>query len=543
MANRSQRTLAKSTCDEKKNLSKHHLILPNNKQICVETLLSQCANEEQIDRRFDAKLRIRLKKKKVALVKPKNFILKNEKLRPIVTANIKSGVFRSVELVSRKKKKSINIVPTNILYSQSSLSSRIQSIKNFCNDEWIVERTTQYMHNDWTRPVTSIDKEISISGDIDDRMKQTDISRNELKVVRSRNENENIMELVKKPTIHRLVTPDGFQLSTNAVSTLNRGFKQPLQHSDSKNYYQSDNLESLHETPISRTRFSRATRSPIKCDVDFDNFPIMHFQPNSIILENIDLMLPQKSAPSKNSFGNKNRCKTCNKVYLGRRKVMRHLKAFPEHDMQIPPKPTKLTESKSRIRTPIHSTLQTSDRLFDVLIQKIKNAPIDEKSHILFREISDFVEKLEAIRSQLLCDDNTHSSVEYLDKHCSKIFGTQEGNYHISLNILEQLASGIDPNEFASNATADPANQLDHNINVSLSSISESKIHLVEGISEESLLKTVDDLMRKEGRMGDGSFDNIEISDNAVEAVTLKNSGNTQPILNLSLDLFKFDGT
>lgn len=228
---------------------------------------------------------------------------------------------------------------------------------------------------------------------------------------------------------------------------------------------------------------------------------------------------------------------------------MRHLKAFPEHDIVIPTikQRTKTTESKSQTRTPIPSVFQSSDRLFDVLIQKIKNAPIDEKSHILFREISDFVEKLEAIRSQLLCDDNTHSSVEYLDKHCSKIFGTQEGNYHISLDILEQLASGMDPTEFANNATADAnilPNQIDHTINVSLSSISESKIHLVEGISEESLLKTVDDLMRKEGRMSDGHFDHIEISDNAVEAVTLKeNSDTTQPILNLSLDLFKFDGT
>lgn len=238
-------------------------------------------------------------------------------------------------------------------------------------------------------------------------------------------------------------------------------------------------------------------------------------------------------------------------VYLGRRKVMKHLKAFPEHDMPIPTKQKKITLPKKKKPPippipPIPPPYQSSDRLFDVLIQKIKHAPIDEKSHILFREISDFVEKLEAIRSQLLCDDNTHSSVEYLDKHCSKIFGTQEGNYHISLDILEQLAAGIDPNEFANNAATDSTilpNQIDHNINVSLSSISESKIHLVDGISEESLLKTVDDLMRKEGRMGDGNFDHIEISDNAVEAVTLKNSGTTQPLLNLSLDLFKFDGT
>lgn len=150
------RIVKKPITDEKKNLSKHHLILPNNTQICVETLLSQCTSEEQSDRKFDTKLRTRLKKKKVSLFKPKNFILKNERLRPIVTTNIKSGVFRSVcsvEFASQKKRNFIAIAPSNVLYSQSSLSSRIQSVNDFCNDKWIVERTTQYMPNDWTRPL------------------------------------------------------------------------------------------------------------------------------------------------------------------------------------------------------------------------------------------------------------------------------------------------------------------------------------------------------------------------------------------------------
>lgn len=181
----------KSSTDEKKNLSKHHLILPNNTRICVETLLSQCISEEQTDRKFDTKLRARLKKKKVALFKPKSFILKNEKLRPIVTTNIKSGVFRSVDCASQKKKNCVNLVPSNVLYSQSSLSSRVQSINDFCNDKWIVERTTQYMPNDWTRPValngtSSQDREIR---GIEEKMKPKDwLIRNELKGVRSRNE-------------------------------------------------------------------------------------------------------------------------------------------------------------------------------------------------------------------------------------------------------------------------------------------------------------------------------------------------------------------
>lgn len=188
------RILKKSSADEKKNLSKHHLILPNNTQICVETLL-QCVSEDQTDRKCDTKLRARLKKKKVSLFRPQNFILKNERLRPIVTTNIRSGVFRSVEFRASQKQKNCVNVPSNVLYSQSSLSSRIQSIKDFCNDKWIVERTTQYMPNDWTRPVASNgnasqDRDILDAGGVVEIMKPKDfwLGRNEVKLVRSRNE-------------------------------------------------------------------------------------------------------------------------------------------------------------------------------------------------------------------------------------------------------------------------------------------------------------------------------------------------------------------
>lgn len=186
----------KTSTDEKKNLSKHHLLLPNNTRISVETLLSQC-NEDQTERKLDTKLRARLKRKKVAIFRPKNFILKNERLRPILTTNTKSGVFRavcSVEFAIQKKKNYVNLVPSNVLYSQSSLSSRIQSINDFCNDKWIVERTTQYMANDWTRPVASNGnapqgRENPATGNAEEKIKPKDwLSRNELKATRNRNE-------------------------------------------------------------------------------------------------------------------------------------------------------------------------------------------------------------------------------------------------------------------------------------------------------------------------------------------------------------------
>ncbi|KAG4075813.1 hypothetical protein HA402_003639 [Bradysia odoriphaga] len=413
------------------------------------------------------------------------------------------------------------------------------------------------MPNDWTRPLTLSGVVRQNRGDLNagDAKEKTKTKDWCNRLIRSKTTDNENSEQIRKSTIHRLVTPEGFQLCTSTKTNpksdqshigINEEFKQPLQQqfpNERKVQQTDDRVENVEVIPVSRTRFSRATRSPLKNNVQFSALPIVYCPEKRIPEGNIDNRFAEKVTGTKNGLGDKNRCRTCHKVYLGRRKVMRHLKAFPEHDMPIPQQRVKTIEPKARIRTPIPpNTFQTSDRLFDFLIQKIRNAPSDEKSHILFREISDFVEKLEAIRSLLLCDDNTHSSVEYLDKHCSKIFGTQEGNYHISLDILDQLASGMDPTEFANNSATDAnilPNQIDHNINASLSSISESKIHLVEGISEESLLKTVDDLMRKEGRMSDGNFDHID-SDNAVEAVTLKT---TQPILNLSLDLFKFDGT
>lgn len=135
--------------------------------------------------------------------------------------------------------------------------------------------------------------------------------------------NDNIMEHVQKPTIHRLVTPDGFQLSTNSNSITRfsnqflqshfgskKEFKQSLQLSlhNGKNYiHHNNNVEILDVIPVSRTRFNRATRSPLKCEVEFDALPITDYQQNDIREENADVI-------PLNSFGNKNRCKTCNKV-------------------------------------------------------------------------------------------------------------------------------------------------------------------------------------------------------------------------------------
>lgn len=138
------------------------------------------------------------------------------------------------------------------------------------------------------------------------------------------------MEHIQKPTIHRLVTPDGFQLSTNSGSITrfsnqflqshfgsNKEFKEPLQqslHNDKNHIHHNDEVEILDVIPVPRTRFSRAMRSPLKYDVEFDTVPMTDNQQNSIREENADGRFMEKLMPIKNSFSDKNRCKTCNKV-------------------------------------------------------------------------------------------------------------------------------------------------------------------------------------------------------------------------------------
>lgn len=132
------------------------------------------------------------------------------------------------------------------------------------------------------------------------------------------------LDSVKKPTIHRLVTPEGFQLSTNTDSIpkfwqshfgSSKEFKKPLQQqSTTINNHHNKIGESLDVPPVSRTRFSRATRSPLKYELD--TLPINDCDSNGLREDNIDKSFTETGASMKNSFGNKHRCKTCNKVSI-----------------------------------------------------------------------------------------------------------------------------------------------------------------------------------------------------------------------------------
>lgn len=97
---------------------------------------------------------------------------------------------------------------------------------------------------------------------------------------------------------------------------MNKNFKQPQEpfQNVGKNNLQNETVESSDMMPISRTRFSRALRSPLKFDANIDGLPVVECQQNIISEENFGQTFPEKGTGVKSSIGDKNRCRTCKKV-------------------------------------------------------------------------------------------------------------------------------------------------------------------------------------------------------------------------------------
>lgn len=262
-------------------------------------------------------------------------------------------------------------------------------------------------------------------------------------------------------------------------------------------------------------------------------------------------------------------------IYLGANKVRNHLKKYPTHELKLP---KKIATDENR------NSLNTSSHLFDVLLDKIERTTKNERIQFLLNELSDFVGKLDCLRSQLMSATDSNSTIQYLNKNVSRAFGMEPGNYHMNTNVLDELNldfSAISSSTYLSrtaNLTDDPPifdahaivdvlssntnhPPIEYNLNISLDSISDSKImNLPEGMSDESLLlQTVEELVKERiqrlpedtltttvvsgaSASAVASFDHI--NDNAVEAAVGNRKASTEsnsgPVLDLSLDLFRF---
>lgn len=187
------------------------------------------------------------------------------------------------------------------------------------------------------------------------------------------------------------------------------------------------------------------------------------------------------------------KCPTCGKIFLGKR-MLKHFLTHPDHKIES----TNASEKMD---------------IYSFLVQKVKNSLESEKTEVFLNEISNFVAKLQHLSSRLI--HNT-TGMNFVNQNSSKVLGIPEGYYSLDINALFSTADHSIPepelSEFKYNSLS----------NISLNLSSDNIIPQ----SEESLLKTVDDLV-KEGIKKLDNFDHHAITDNAVEAeVIMKSSEN-----------------
>lgn len=225
-------------------------------------------------------------------------------------------------------------------------------------------------------------------------------------------------------------------------------------------------------------------------------------------------------------------CPTCSKMFLGKR-MQQHFTAFPDHRPNL--ERQKLLDEMS---------------LFKFLVAKVQRTPQDQRADVFLNEVSDLVEQLQSRSSRMI--RNT-SGLQFVNSKTSKVLGIPEGHYSLDVSSID---APPDPVIHFENLGPPPVvvPRLDYNLSMSLDDTStEAKMHLSGPIaSEESLLRTVDDLMKEGMKKLDQDLLNPPAetqvihydhgSDNAVEAVSMKETS-TQgtPILDLSLDLFQFN--
>lgn len=226
------------------------------------------------------------------------------------------------------------------------------------------------------------------------------------------------------------------------------------------------------------------------------------------------------------------RCNVCNKIYLGKNKMLRHFGTYPEHFVN-----------------PGVEEMVRDSSLYTFLVKKVQqpNLTEDQRITLLLNELTDFVNQLQLRRSQLV----THkSAIYFVNSVVSKVLGAAEGHYGVDLSALSAPPPPVSDTTLAE----PPPARLDYNLSISLDdTIADAKLNLTENIitSDDSLLRTVDDLV-KEGMKsltGDDAINRNPVpsvinydhaSDNAVEAVNMKET-QPPPMLDLSLDLFQFN--
>lgn len=491
------------------NYFNHKFVISDTEDISVESLISQQPQINNLKKRkIEPKIEIKPKIKESLLktdieklkknYQNKIFIIKDGQMIPILSPIINSGIFRSKKNVTKKDlEEFIEIKPReNVVYT-NTIKGKILTLKNF--EKQINKTKTISIKQSLptpkivTKQITSKPVEIIPNTNIiyrivapeDVNLKKDDSSNQETPQIMDSSERQKI-KLKIRPT--KRLKKKCEQISNPAPPS------QPIQ-------------------PTARTRSGRLSRPPRhiqnydlhKSDEDekeiIINFPTMKIvSQETPKIKSLETKIQRIVNPE-------NKCGTCNKLYLGKNRMIKHLENFPSHG------------DKSVVLAQLKETpkILTKNSLYEFFIKKIKATPITERSKLFITELSNFVKSLEDLVPQILKENSPQGSIDFVDKNSSKILGIPCGDYQLDLTFQTNLKT----NEELINSS----NRLDY-LNISLEDADKTNL------SDESLLRSVDELVKERWKnIGDDEevdpFINNTVDDKSITPT---------PVLDLSLD-------
>ncbi|EDW82474.1 uncharacterized protein Dwil_GK25828 [Drosophila willistoni] len=244
-------------------------------------------------------------------------------------------------------------------------------------------------------------------------------------------------------------------------------------------------------------------------------------------------------------------CPGCNKIFLGRR-MQRHFVKFPDH-MPRSQEPQQQVFSNPPVAQPSLFGLLTAQ------LQRHSHLSEEQRADLFLHELTDFVEQLQLRSTRLI--RNT-SGLHFVNARISRVLGIPEGQYALDMSAMESpQAPTPEPEQLQllQNGQGTHGNQnlvdytgLSMSLDDTLTDEAAQRLNLSVGgkllpPSEESLLRNVGDLMQPPVPVvmaapptvvGNG-YDHA--SDNAVEALSMKETPNNGAILDLNVEFFQFN--
>lgn len=245
-------------------------------------------------------------------------------------------------------------------------------------------------------------------------------------------------------------------------------------------------------------------------------------------------------------------CPGCGKIFLGRR-LQRHFVKFPEHM----PRPGEQTPPVAVATVPSTVHPPSTPSLFGLLtaqLQRHSHLSEEQRSDLFLNELNDFVEQLQ-LRSQRLIRNT--SGLHFVNARIARVLGIPEGQYALDMSAMESPLAPMPESEGAALVAGSGSEgarnlvvyaELSMSLDDPLTDEAAQRLNLSAGgqlhpPSEESLLRNVSDLMQPPVATAPPTVNHgyDHASDNAVEALTMKETPNTEAILDLNVDFFQFN--